>query len=181
MKLNRNLITIAILAVVAVTFLIVVARPLRKSIASERNTIRMKQGNITQTMQLAPQVTQLRIRQKAVQEYMSVMSKRLPKPEEIPAILGTITALGTECGVRIVDFAPQPHVDSDVLGQDVLSLKVSGHFPQIHQFIIMIERLDPTIWVQRLVLTRRDKAGVSAEISLLIFSSNTDFSDFPDR
>jgi Tfp pilus assembly protein PilO len=182
-KLNRNLITIAVLAVVTVSFLVVVARPLRLSIADKRKSILAKQSDITQTMQLAPQITELRIRQKAVKEYVAEMSNRLPKPEEIPSILSTITNLASGCGVRIVDFAPQPRVDSVILGQDILALKASGHFSQILQFIIQIEQLDPAIWMRRLVLTRQANAedGISAEISLVIFSSSTDFSDSSDR
>lgn len=182
MKLNRNVLVLAAIGVVIFVFLGLIFRPLRKSAAFHRDEVANKRAEITKTMELTPKFTELKSERERVQDYINKQAVLLPQPEEIAGVLGSITTIAAESKIRILNFTPQPRVNHEALGQTELSLKASGQFAQIHDFVNRLEQLAPAIWIRRLTLTRIEEgAAVSTEISLVIFSSEIDIADSPAR
>lgn len=182
MKLNRNVLVLATIGAVIFVFLGLVFRPLRKSATFHREEVANKRMEITKTMELIPKFTELKTERERVQEYIDTQAVLLPKSAEIARVLGSITTIAAESNIRILDFTPQPRRAHKAIGQTKLSLKASGQFAQIHEFVNRLEQLAPAIWIRTLTLNRiEDGAAVSTEISLVIFSSEIDIAGSPAR
>jgi Tfp pilus assembly protein PilO len=85
-----------------------------------------------------------------------------------------ITGLAKQAGLTLAKFDPQCAVDYERIRELPISIRCSGRFSQVHEFLRGLERLHVTIWEKAVKLEKinANAKDIKCELELAVFSNN---------
>ncbi|MFC1837396.1 type 4a pilus biogenesis protein PilO [Thermodesulfobacteriota bacterium] len=107
------------------------------------------------------------------QRLFAEASVLLPQKKEIPALLTSISALGTNAGLNMATFKPGGERRKEFYAEIPVSLKVSGPYHNIGTFLYEVSRLDRIVSATNIALgggkSSRGELVLGSSISLITY------------
>jgi Tfp pilus assembly protein PilO len=169
--------TAALLAL-ALGYYFLYYRPAGTKIASLKADLAMIQHNLADAANLPARITSVSAElneTRAFVEGWQAASRR----DELPAVLGRITAALADAGVHTMHFTPEPAVVHAVVEEVPLAMSVEGTLDQLARLLAKLEALPNTVWIEELKLlrTRENGKNLLCEFKLAIFADKPNVSD----
>jgi Tfp pilus assembly protein PilO len=171
------------LAAAAVAYFIFFFLPNKRAVGEARNHIKRKQDYIVQCESLA---RALRLTQQELEKseaYNTAWQQEAPVAEDLAALYGRIYELAKNAGTKVTRFDPEPAVHYERISYIPLAMGSVGSFTEICGFLEGLEDLAAEIWIKDLQLDRMGGSGgsVTCELSLVVFTSNLENSDYVEQ
>jgi Tfp pilus assembly protein PilO len=175
---NTWLVTLAA-AGLALAFLFLVFLPRQKAIQALSDELCEKQeyaataGSVAAAMEIA------RGELERSRAYNAAWKDSAPPEAELAGLFGKVNALASACGVTPLRFDPDSPVKMQRVCRVPVAVGCTGTFGQIASFLLELEDLPQTIWVDSLQLEAMWQSGDSVQcgLDLIIFADNPDDSD----
>ena len=176
---NSWIVTLS-LAAVAVAYLMLVWSPNRQAIKKISDQVETKRAFVAQATGLSKAMIGVQQELDKTQAVVAQWEKTCPGKRDVPALYGKINAVAKDAHLAITRFDPQPFVVHEKLYEIPITMNCAGTFAQIYEFLRSIERLSATIWVESIRLERmaQNAKDVQCELSLVVFSNNSQSSDY---
>ncbi len=114
-------------------------------------------------VQQAVSLDALKEQRKLVQQYVNTMEKQLPSQAEMAALLQDINNAGSGRGLQFESFEPgQPNV-KDYYAELPITIKLSGNFHDLGQFVADIAKLSRIVTLNNLQI-KADKDNLVLEV-----------------
>lgn len=169
----------ALLAVLAVSYVMVVFLPAQRSIRALRAELQEKRQHVVQGQSLTGPISRSRQQLLETNEVCLDWQKAAPSPSELAQHLASITQLAKAADVTVGRFEPQPAVKMQMMSQHNVTLHFLGSFAQTFDFLARLEQLPGTVWIRDLrMVGGADKPHVlQGELTLTIFVDCADYAD----
>ena len=115
--------------------------------------------------------------------YIEKWEQATPSEDELSELFGRINRLAEESGVTTTLFEPHAAIPYDTLSRLPVEMSCAGSFGAISRFLAALERLEESIWIADLQISKNgeDSEDVLCELTLDVFADNPDGSDQVDR
>ncbi|MBN1909532.1 MAG: type 4a pilus biogenesis protein PilO [Pirellulales bacterium] len=152
--------------------------PAEKAIGQSRDQMSQMQGFCARSDTIAVGLHSTRRQLAKTREYTDAWREAAPTRDQLSGVMGRITQLAQESGVRITRFDPEPILQRETISEFPFVVGCRGTFSEIFQFLRQIEGLPEEVWVNRLQLGKEEKkqATISCEVNLVIFMDNPGYS-----
>ena len=169
----------ALLASLAVAYVIFVFIPCQRSISLLQSQVQERQQQILHAQSLARPLVQARERLGQTREVSRQWRDEAPRPTELISHLASLTRQAQAAGVAIERLDPLPAVELKVVAQQNVTLQFHGAFPQTFELLRRLESLPGTIWVRDLRLTAPNETDnqLHGELTLTIFVDRAVYAD----
>jgi Tfp pilus assembly protein PilO len=179
LKRGTWIITIG-LAVLAIVYLKFLWLPGHRAIKELSEQVEADQTFVAQSagLSVALAATQKELDQSRAM--VEAWNKQAPMHRDLPGLYAKIDGLAKTVNLSIEQFDPQPFVSYQQIREIPVNLTCSGTFAHIYEFLQSIEGLPVSIWIESMQIdkTSQDRKHVKCELSLVIFSDNTQSSDY---
>lgn len=165
----------ASLTVAAVAYLTFVWMPSRRSIQAMQRQVETRHRFVDKSTGLQASLLAAQRELECAESVAARWERLAPREKGIPALYGKINALAKDAGLTVSKFDPQPWVGYEQIREIPISIRCSGSFARLYDFLRCVEGLPVAIWVKS---TKLEKTAVSAkdvqcELELVVFSSNS--------
>ncbi|HDQ40342.1 MAG TPA: hypothetical protein ENN39_04850 [Desulfonatronum sp.] len=164
-KTHKLLLLIALVLVVAGSYVFFSLLPNLERISSLREEISVLEASIAANRRLAARLPQLE-QEMAVREYELALAKMLlpEDAQERERLLAAIERLGMDVGVEFLLFQPGNEVKHDFYASREVQLRMRGEFHNMLTFFDRMARLDRLVSLDRLRLQPTAAAGAGPVI-----------------
>ncbi|HOZ48983.1 MAG TPA: type 4a pilus biogenesis protein PilO [Candidatus Hydrogenedentes bacterium] len=160
-----NGVIVAVAVALCVAFVFLVLMPQREKMDAVAKEITEVKADLDLARKTSENIQALREEARKMQNLVDQFEKRLPKEQEIPALLRTFESFGDEIGLR-VNLASEPRQSDQRKETIPYSVNAQGDFHQIVMFINRLERYRRYCKISDLKISE-ELAGVSeAEFKL---------------
>jgi Tfp pilus assembly protein PilO len=167
------------LGAAAVAYVLLVLAPNHRAIMELRELILVKRGQVLQGAGIALAIETSKKDLARAKACIAAWDTNAPKEKDRAVLFGKINELAKTAGVVSTRFEPEPVTRRDRLVEIPLTIGVTGSFAQIEAFLYSLERLPVTSWVDSLKLASgKDGHSVTGEIKVVIFTVNSEISDY---
>lgn len=169
----------ALLATVAVAYVMFVFIPCQKSIAVLQAQVQERQQHIMHAQSLARPLVQARERLIETREVSRQWRNEAPRPTELIGHLAKITKQAELAGVAIERLDPLPAVELNIVAEQNVTLQFHGSFEQTFDLLNRLEALPGTRWIRDLRLTAPNETEnqLHGELTLTIFVDRAVYAD----
>lgn len=166
----------ALLAAVAVAYVVFVFLPGQRTINERRAQVQERQQQIMQAHTLAQTVAQTRERLAATRRVGQQWHDDSPRRRDVIAHFASFTQEAQRAGVAIDRLDPLPAVDQSRVAQQNVSLQLHGSFAGIFDLLKRLEAIPGSLWVRtlRLQAGRESDAAQRSELTVTIFVDRND-------
>src|SRR5688500_2992535 len=175
----RTWVITALLAALAVAYVVFVFIPCQQSIAVLQAQVQERQQQILHAQSLARPLVQARERLAATREVSRQWRDEAPRPTELISHLASLTRQAAAAGVTIDRLDPLPAVEMRVVAQQNVTLQFQGAFDKAFDWLARLESLPGTMWVRDLRMAAASETDneLRAELTLTIFVDRAVYSD----
>jgi len=169
----------ALLAAVAVSYVVFVFIPCQRSISLLQSQVQERQQQILHAQSLARPLVQARERLVTTREVSRQWRDESPRPTELIGHLASLTRQAQAAGVAIESLNPLPALELKVVAEQNVTLQFHGNFAQTFDLLRRMEALPGTIWVRDLRLTAPNETDnhLHGELTLTIFVDRAVYAD----
>ena len=173
-------IILASLGAATVAYVALLYLPGRKAIAETRSQIEMKRREVANAVLLAPTLAQTRADLARAKDRIAAWESKTTDSRGMAVLFGRINELVKASGAVTPRFDPDRERRRQRIVEIPLSIGVAGTFGQIQEFLRALEGLSTTIWIESLKMTAvgKDGGSVQVEIKLVVFTDNSENSDY---
>jgi type IV pilus assembly protein PilO len=167
----------------AAAYIFLMFLPGWKTVDQLRAELKSKNDYIAQRVNLAIRTASTRADFQKTQAYIADCTPTVPTAEELPSVFERITELAKSSGVSTILFDPQPVDKHAKLSRVPVVMNVAGQSSQIQAFLYAVESLPLRIWIDSVRIHKDGQHGnsVGCELSLAIFTGNSEDSDYAKR
>jgi Tfp pilus assembly protein PilO len=175
----RTWLITALLAAIAVAYVIFVFLPGQRSIGEFRAQVQERRQQILQAQTLTRTVALARQRLADTREVGQQWRARAPRHTQLITHFASLTQQAEAAGVAIDRLDPLPAVELHLITQQNVTLQFHAPFVAVFDFIRRLEALPGTTWVRNLRLHTVAEADrmLRGELTLTIFVDRTDYAD----
>ena len=175
----RTWLITALLAAVAVSYVVFVFIPCQRSIGVLQSQVQERQQQILQAQSLVRTLVQSRERLATTREVCKQWRDAAPRPTELISHLASLTRQAQAAGVAIERLDPLPATELRVVAEQNVTLQFHGAFAQTFDLLRRMEELPGTDWVRDLRLTGPSETDnqVHGELTLTIFVDRAVYAD----
>lgn len=169
----------ALLAALAVGYVVFVFLPMQRSIAGMKQQVHERRQQIMQAQSLASTVAQSRLRLTAAREVSQNWRAHAPRQSQLITHYASLTQQAEEAGVAIDRLDPLPAVELHLLAQQNVTMQFHGPFASIFDLIHRLEALPGTLWIRdlRLHASTENSNSLKGELTLTIFADRADYAN----
>jgi Tfp pilus assembly protein PilO len=148
--------------------------PRQKSILSMRRQLAEKRAVIAKRNGQGPSLSQVQTDHDRARAFADEWQKAAPVDGHLVGVVGKLSSIASETGVRVNRLSPQDKVEMAVLSEHSLRLALEGDFHQLAEFVSRLETLRETIWIRQLAMKQKSEDGntVECELMLSVFADN---------
>jgi Tfp pilus assembly protein PilO len=169
----------ALLAALAVSYVIFIFLPMQRSIRTLRSELQEKRQHVLQGQSLTAPILRSRQQLAETKEVCLQWQAAAPSAGELAQHFARITQQAKAAAVTVGRFEPQPAVEMQMLSQHNVTVHFQGSFAQTFDFLARLEQLPGTVWFRDMRLTGGDEKqpGLQGELTLTIFVDRADYAD----
>jgi type IV pilus assembly protein PilO len=151
--LNRVLIMAGTLVVLGGIFTWLVYLPMADDIAKTREEVSRLEQKLNRVVVKAREEKKLQAEYAEVDVQFQEALKLLPNTKEIPALLRTITQMGTDSQLDFMLFSPQREKAEDFYVEIPVSIEVSGTYHNVAVFFDKVGRMERIVNILNVSMT----------------------------
>ena len=118
------------------------------------STLQSKRKKLTELENIEKDLPKFIAENERLEKEFKVASLKLPKEEEIPALINSVYSDISASGLEPVVFAPKGHTNKDIYAEIPIEMKVQGNYFELANFFDRISRLPRIVNVRDLNLKR---------------------------
>jgi len=118
------------------------------------STLQTKRKKLTELENIKKDLPKFIAENKRLEKEFKVASLKLPKEEELPALINSVYSDISASGLEPVVFAPKAHVQQEIYAEIPIEMKVKGNYFELANFFDRISRLPRIVNVRNLNLKR---------------------------
>jgi Tfp pilus assembly protein PilO len=169
----------ALLASLAVAYVIFVFVPCQRSIGQLQSQVHERQQQIMHAQSLTRPLIQARERLTQTRDVCRQWRDESPRPTELISHIASMTRQAEAAGVAIERLDPLPAADMKVVAQQNVTIQFHGAFQQTFELMRRLESLPGTLWVRDLRLAAPNESDnqLHGELTLTIFVDRAVYAD----
>lgn len=167
----------------ATAYIFFIFLPGWKTIEQTRRQMNSKKDAIGQALAVPGALLATQKELDHTKAFVTSSSETTPTPSKLPLLYAQITELVKSSGANTVLFNPEQPQKRDQIAQVPVTMGLSGTAGQIQTFLASLEAIPVRIWVDSLRINKTGQHGsrVNAEVSLVVFTKNSEDSDYVKR
>ena len=175
----RTWLITALLASLAVGYVVFIFLPLQRKIHVLRADLQEKRQHVVQAQSLTGTIARAQQQLARTREVSLSWQEGAPTAAELARHFADITRRAREAGVEVSRFEPQPTIEMQVLSQHNVTLHFQGQFSQAFEFLARLEQLPGSVWIRdlKLYVAGESAQTLQSELTLTIFVDRADYSD----
>jgi len=148
--------------------------PNNQQLSSLNTTLQTKRKKLTELENIKKDLPKFIAENERLEKEFKIASLKLPKEEEIPALINSVYSDISASGLEPVVFAPKSQVNKDIYAEIPIEMKVKGNYFELANFFDRISRLPRIVNVRDLNLKRSKDSNaknilLDAEFSTVTF------------
>ena len=144
------------------------------------STLQSKRKKLTELENIEKDLPKFIAENERLEKEFKVASLKLPKEEELPALINSVYADISASGLEPVVFAPKSHVQKEIYAEIPIEMEVTGNYFELANFFDRISRLPRIVNVRDLNL-KRSKDSTAKNILLDAEFNTVTFRLLPPR
>ena len=175
----RTWLITALLAAVAVAYVVFVFLPAQHSINDLRADVQERHQQIMQAQSQIRTVALARKRLTETHEVSQQWRAHAPRHSELITHFASLSKQAEAAGVVIDRTDPSPAVEMHLIAQQNIVIQFQATFAATFDFLRQIEAMPGTIWIRNLRLEAMGETSnmIRGELTLTIFVDRADYSD----
>jgi len=138
------------------------------------STLQTKRKKLTELENIEKDLPKFIAENERLEKEFKIASLKLPKEEEIPALINSVYSDISASGLEPVVFAPKAHSSKEIYAEIPIEMKVKGNYFELANFFDRISRLPRIVNVRDLNLKRSKDSNaknilLDAEFSTVTF------------
>ena len=154
--------------------------PNNQQLTSLNSTLQSKRKKLTELENIKKDLPKFIAENERLEKEFKIASLKLPKEEEIPALINSVYSDISAAGLEPVVFAPKGQANKDIYAEIPIEMKVKGTYFELANFFDRISRLPRIVNVRDLNL-KRSKDSDAKNIQLDADFSTVTFRLLPPR
>jgi len=140
-KLQRLLICVLTFAVIGGSYYYFIFMPKNKELTAVKSEHKTQVNKLASFKLKAKVLNEYEEKMEKVQEEFLVAMNALPDKKEVPSLLTGVSKAGSNAGLVVLLFQPEPVVNKEFYQEIPLSMKVQGSYHQIADFFFQVAGL----------------------------------------
>ncbi len=165
----KGAIAFVILALPIALFVFMVYNPKQEEIAGLEKRRAGLEAELNEAKAAAAQLEQHKAELAATEKKYTEASVLLPQTKEIPALLASISNLGTQSGLDFLTFQPKGEAPQQFYAEIPVAIQVRGPYHNIGYFLYEVSKLDRIVAVNNINL-----GGASVQPGDIILTASFD-------
>ena len=158
MKLRKEqLLTVAIIGVILVTFVTVIYVPQRRELTQLKQEYQSAAQALQRDKNKALELAQLRGEVKQMTDRLAFFNQRLPDDQELGEFVGTASRNALVAGLTDMKYMPKGVVQDELYLRRPIEMTCTGRFADLFAFLLKLKDLPRLTHVQSLNLTNDAK------------------------
>ncbi len=154
--------------------------PNNQQLTNLNSSLQTKRKKLTELENIKKDLPKFIAENERLEKEFTIASLKLPKEEEIPALINSVYADISASGLEPVVFAPKAQANKDIYAEIPIEMKVKGNYFELANFFDRISRLPRIVNVRDLNL-KRSKDSDAKNIILDADFSTVTFRLLPPR
>lgn len=156
----KVLIILAALIVPAALFYFLLFQPQLEKIQSLQQQVETAKGEVQKAKKAAANLPKHQKEFEAIQKEFEAMAVLLPKTQEIPNLLRSISDLGKSAGLDFLKFVPGVEVQKDFYAEIPIDITINGPYHNLGLFLDKVSKLDRIVTVNNINIDKSQKDGL---------------------
>ncbi len=152
-------ILIAAVALPIIVFVMLYASPKHKQIKHLKGTISKLHAEITKLEAQTKELPRYQAEKDEVEQLFKAASEFLPQKKEIPSLLTSISAEGTNSGLDFVSFNPKAETPVDFYASIPVDIQIEGPYHNVGVFLDKISKLPRIVTVSNINMGAPKRSG----------------------
>lgn len=132
--------------------------PNNDRLSNLQSTLQTKRKKLTELENIKKDLPNFIAENERLNREFAIASLKLPKEEEIPALIDSVYSDISASGLEPIVFAPKAQVNRDIYAEIPIEMKVQGSYFELANFFDRISRLPRIVNVRNLDLKRSKNA-----------------------
>ncbi len=186
----KLLLLLGIVLIISVAYWYFYWSPNNKKLVSLNNTLKTKTTKLKELENIAAQLPKFEEEFNRLNKEFEVSSLKLPKDEEIPALIDSVYSEVSASGLDPKVFSKKGQINKSIYAEIPIDMKVSGSFFELATFFDRVSRLPRIVNIRNINLDKSKSQDEDSELSadftavtfrLLPTAQNTDESGKTDK
>ena len=134
--------------------------PNNQQLTNLQSSLQTKRKKLTELENIKKDLPKFIAENERLEKEFKIASLKLPKEEEIPALINSVYSDISASGLEPVVFAPKAQANKDIYAEIPIEMKVKGTYFELANFFDRISRLPRIVNVRDLNLTRSKDSDV---------------------
>ena len=134
--------------------------PNNQQLTNLNSQLQTKRKKLTELENIEKDLPKFIAENERLEKEFKIASLKLPKEEEIPALINSVYSDISASGLEPVVFAPKAQVNKDIYAEIPIEMKVKGTYFELANFFDRISRLPRIVNVRDLNLKRNKDSNV---------------------
>ena len=162
---NKLAILIVLVLIISGLYWYFIWSPNNDQLKGLQNTLQTKRKKLNELENIKADLPKFIAENERLNKEFEVASLKLPKEEEIPALINSIYSDISASGLEPKKFAPQGQVNKEIYAEIPIEMNVKGNYFELANFFDRISRLPRIVNVRNLDLKRsRDSSRGNIEL-----------------
>ncbi len=128
--------------------------PNNQQLTNLNSSLQTKKKKLTELENIKKDLPKFIAENERLEKEFTIASLKLPKEEEIPALINSVYSDISASGLEPVVFAPKAQANKDIYAEIPIEMKVKGNYFELANFFDRISRLPRIVNVRNLNLKR---------------------------
>lgn len=167
---QRLAIGIVVFALLIAGFVFLSIKPQYEEIGKVEKKISNTEKKLAEAKKKAAELDGWKEKWAKKQEEFEVVMNALPDKQEIPKLLGDVSAAGRNAGLRFNRFAPQGEISRDFYAEIPVAISIAGGYDRLGLFFKKVAEMDRVVNIKGISMamksgSQRKGGGEAGEIS----------------
>ncbi|MGI9534940.1 MAG: type 4a pilus biogenesis protein PilO [Thermodesulfobacteriota bacterium] len=163
--MNKLAILVVLVLIISGLYWYFIWSPNNDQLKGFQKTLQTKRKKLNELENIKADLPKFIAENKRLNKEFEIASLKLPKEEEIPALINSIYSDISAAGLEPKKFAPQGQVNKEIYAEIPIEMNVRGSYFELANFFDRISRLPRIVNVRNLNL-KRDKTSSRGNIEL---------------
>jgi type IV pilus assembly protein PilO len=156
---QRLIVGVVVFALLIAGFVVFFFKPQYEEIGRVQKQITDTDTKLKEAKKKAAELDSWKEKWAEKQKEFEVVMTALPDKQEIPALLGDISAAGRNSGLVFNRFAPQGEIVRDFYAEIPVAISISGPYERLTMFFDKIAKMDRVVNIKNISMSMKRSGG----------------------